>query len=469
MNKNQTFWLFTIVIFLGLLLPSLVQKNMFLDGVTYASISKNLANGIGTLWCPQYTKTVSPKFFGHPPLVFIIQSLFFKILGNGIYTERIFSFVTAIISALGIIKLWKLFNINAEKENISWLPVLLWITVPIVFWSYSNNLLENTVSIFTLFAVYFISKSFIGTKKYFKYIGIFFIFLGFLSKGLVALFPLILPLLFAITYGFKKYKFMPFHILFYTLILLFFFFISFLIFPDLKTNLTEYLHLQISPIFSGNEDITTNNRFSILLNLLLNLSLPILILFFFSFKEWKDKKSLNFLKNEKAIFFFLIGLSASLPMIITLKQRNFYLSPSIPFYALAISFWIQPFIKKIAENLSIKKLKIFQIVSFVLLGIAIIFTFSRYGKYSLNEAMIKDVYTISETIPKVTIIYTTSELWNNWKLEAYLYRIAEISLSADKEQEYFLIEKNKSIPKKIQDKYKKTDIKLNKYQLFEKN
>jgi hypothetical protein len=71
--------------FFALHVPPLIQDDMFLDGVTYAAISKNLAHGYGTFWMPHYTQTKDAVFHGHPPLVFGIQSFFFRVLGDSLY------------------------------------------------------------------------------------------------------------------------------------------------------------------------------------------------------------------------------------------------------------------------------------------------------------------------------------------------------------------------------------------------
>jgi len=173
MNTNKIYWLLTTTIFIALLIPTLVQDGMFLDGITYSAISRNMASGLGSYWNPHYTKTLYSNFHEHPPLVFIIQSLFFKLFGYGIYTERIYSFLTAILTAIGIIQCWRLFNKENELKEYSWLLILLWITIPLISWSYKNNLLENTMGVFTIFSVYFIIKSLIENRIIYLFSGSF--------------------------------------------------------------------------------------------------------------------------------------------------------------------------------------------------------------------------------------------------------------------------------------------------------
>ncbi len=93
-NKQTPFWLFTVALLFALTLPVLVQDGMFQDGMLYAGIAKNLAGDRGSFWALHFSPTLFNIFNGHPPLAFGIQALFFKILGNSIYTERVYSFFT---------------------------------------------------------------------------------------------------------------------------------------------------------------------------------------------------------------------------------------------------------------------------------------------------------------------------------------------------------------------------------------
>ena len=148
----------------ALTIPSLVQDGMFLDGVTYSAIAKNMAQGYGSPLNPHYTQTLYPEFHEQPPFALIIQSYFFKLFGTTIYTERIYCLFILLLTILGITKCWQLLTDKTSREEYDWFPLLLWIAIPLASWSYRNNLLENTMSVLTLFAVYFILKSLIENK-----------------------------------------------------------------------------------------------------------------------------------------------------------------------------------------------------------------------------------------------------------------------------------------------------------------
>jgi len=468
MKRSKIFWLFTIGVFVALLVPGLVQDGMFLDGVTYSSISKNLANGIGSIWKPHYTNTLHPVFYEHPPLVFGIQALFFKILGNGIYTERIFTLLTSVITALGIALCWQLFNKQNEYKKYSWLPVLLWISIPLVVWSYKNNLLENTMGIFTLYSIYFISKALIQEKIIWLIIGNALIVLAFLSKGFVGLFPMTAVILFWLTINHKNKKVLFFYSLITILLPVLLFYLLILIFPGLKENIRSYMHQQLIPALNGQRENTTSNHFSILFKLILELSFPIFLLILFLIRKKINKSNVQFNNNKISLFFFLIGVSASLPLIISLKQRAFYLVPSIPFFVLSICFFIVPYLRFFLENLFAAVLKWIKRAAIFIFIFTIVFSIFKFGKYSRDEKKLKDIYLISQNIPSGTIIYTTPEIWQDWSFVAYMCRIGYFSLDIDKEHDYFLINKNDKIELSLMGKYNKMNIDLDNYIILKK-
>ena len=157
-GKEAPYWLLTFSIVILLPLTRLIQDGMFLDSMLYTCVSHNLSKGIGTFWFPVFSPTYhnsgSPFFLEHPPLVFGIESLFCKILGDSMYVERFYIFLTICISAFLIHRLWKIIFINDDElKRMSWLPILFWITIPSCSWSYSYNMMENTMGLFCLSAV----------------------------------------------------------------------------------------------------------------------------------------------------------------------------------------------------------------------------------------------------------------------------------------------------------------------------
>ena len=57
MSAPTPFRILTLAAFIGLILPMSIQDGMFLDGLVYATVSHNLANGLGSFWHPNFSAT----------------------------------------------------------------------------------------------------------------------------------------------------------------------------------------------------------------------------------------------------------------------------------------------------------------------------------------------------------------------------------------------------------------------------
>ena len=461
MKRINAFWLFTFFVFFVLFYPSVLKDGMFLDGITYSAISKNLANGLGDFFNLTYSKTIHTNFHEHPPLVFGIQSLFFKLLGNSFYTERVFGLFISLLTFLGITLIWSLVW-KKDQQKLSWIPVLFWISIPLVLWSYRNNLLENTMGVFTLFSSYFILKSSIKKSWIYLVFGGLFLVLGLLSKGPVAFFPLSIPLIYGLVYKTKNYSLLSFFFLIILVVLIGAFFVFML--PGLYENIAHYLNKQLFPAINNAREITTNNRFFILFLLLKELLFPVLLGAIVFLLTYFKKMAFAGVPKTTVLFGF-IAFAASIPLMISLKQRDFYLVPALPFFALSIGFFLKPYIQSLIDLIServlmgLKKTTVFSFL--VLIGLLL---FSDNGS-SRDSVLLSDVYKISAEITEGGMISSSKELQTNWLLIAYLSRIGYLSLDKKKQHQYLLTKKDEHSPKG----YKKSNIELKLFCLLEKD
>jgi 4-amino-4-deoxy-L-arabinose transferase-like glycosyltransferase len=465
MSNSRTFWFFTISVGALLILPLLVKQSMFLDGITYASISRNLSMGSGSWLKPHYTQTLYPAFFEHPPLVFQIQSIFFTIFGDTLWTERIYTLFTTILTGFGIHILWQLTSPKPFR-SFSWLPVLVWITVPIIFWSYRNNMLENTVSIFVLFAVFFIVKSSFSRRWLYLALGALMVLFAVLSKGPVGLFPLVTPIVYQLTT--KKTSFLQSLVSTGVLIsfLLTGFILLFQIFPGSLENISHYLDQQLLPALKNEREIKTNNHFYIVQGLFLEILIPLLLTLFVFLKN-RLRNSVPISIPKRISFFYLVmGLSASIPLMITLKQSRAYLVPSIPFFAIAFAFGLIPYLSRSLVHIPQKTGKIFKWVVYGLMFVSIVLTLLQTNTYGKDEPLVKDVQKIMQIIPEGSVI-SGPDLCENWSLVAYLNRYASISLDCQHGHIYLLTPIG--IPQKtIKPGYKNMNIELNEFAIYQK-
>ena len=81
-RQHLAFYALVAGAFAVLTIPRMAQTGMFLDGVTYAAIARNLSEEIGTFWFPSYTSILLPMFHDHPPLALACRGLLSRSSGT---------------------------------------------------------------------------------------------------------------------------------------------------------------------------------------------------------------------------------------------------------------------------------------------------------------------------------------------------------------------------------------------------
>lgn len=464
--QTLPFYLFTAGLYLIIVSKDLLSNGMFLDGLIYSTVSRNLAHSIGTFWNPHFSATFLSEFHEHPPLAFGIQSMFYRLLGESRYIDKLYSLLTVIIVGYVILRIWK----NLGYKN-GWIPLFIWILTPTVFWASYNNLLENTLTIFTSLSVLFYLVYHKKNNYFFFVLSGFMLSLGFLTKGFVAFFPWTFPVLlwlFLRQKTFGKMAIDTISIFVFTLIPLCF---LVLFIPDACTALKKYIDSQV--LSSLKNVITVSSRFDIVIRLLNELILPAGLCLFLSVWGKIKKTPGAFLRenNYKSLLFVSLGLTGVLPIMISLKQSGFYIVPTYPFFAIATSIFIYPFIDYLVIRLNFKSkaFRVFKWISYGLFVAGIVLSLCFCNRYSRDKDKIRDVYSILPEIPQGSIINISPEIFDDWNLHAYFARFKNISLDPEpaNKREYLVI-KNEYYSDTINSGY--TNIKLNTadYQLFKK-
>ena len=462
--KNLPFYLIVAGFFLVRISSDFLSHGLFMDGLIYSTVSKNLSEGIGTLWNPHFTVTCLPEFHEHPPLALGLQSIFFSVLGEGRLTEKIYSFLTCIMVAFIIVRIWrKLGHKNA------WLPLLLWCIIPVVSWACPNNLLENTMAIFITLSLLFYIES-LNSKKYLFLVpsGLM-LFLGFLTKGFVALFPWSMPLAFWLVIrktGIMKMVTESMILVLSTLIPLAFL----LLIPEAASSLRKYLDIQV--ISSLKEAVTVDSRFYITVRLVSELIAPlaiVLVLIIYGVRS----KSVNKARKEDinyGVLFILIALCGVLPIMISMKQSGFYLIPSLPFFALGFSLLIREqsdfLVGKILTGKRTFRYLLTASGALFITGIFLIYF--NVNKFSRDEVKLRDTYAILPSIPSGTTINILPDMFEDWSLHGYYARMKNVSLDPDlnNRRNFLLIRKAQFNDTTLISSYNKVDTPAQDYQLY---
>lgn len=424
-----------------------------MDGMLYISVSKNLADGLGTFWEPHFSLTYYTVFREQPPLYFGLLAFFYKIFGTSMYVERLFCFVCFFLTLFYIHKIWKIVFIDDKKiSDNTWLPILFYTTIPICFWAYSNHVEETVMTLFVTMSIYYLSLVlFIKKNKiYYLVLAGICIFLSSLTKGLQGLFPLAAVFCFWIVnnkeLSLKKS-------IFYTLILVSLPLIIYFILIYFNTAIYDvfklYFENRLGKTFYDTSRITTHNRFEIMFRLfteLIPMYLLMLIIYFLSNKYLAEQTQQ---KKYFKIFLWLllIGFSGTFPLTITLEQRGFYLLTALPFFSIAgaslFANRIVYLVDKINNN---RKLFIYSrwiTATLVVFSLALIIF--KIGESKRDKNLLFDVYNIGKIVPRGQIINIAYEMRTDFSLREYFIRNFYISSDdSDQPHDFFVIRKNLS-------------------------
>lgn len=402
--------------------------------------------------------------------MFGLESIFFKVLGTGIYTERIYSLTMFLIAALLLVKIWSLLNPDEKPQSHSWFPVLLWMIVPVVYWAVIHNVEENTMAVFVLGS--FIAYLKIGKAAKGKILWLFFsgflILAAGLCKGVQGMFPLSMPFFAWLVY--RRYPFFEMAKQAFVLAIPSLLFVAFAITSEtISASFELYFDRRIVNTFNNEELATTTSRLY-LTGQLFNELLPPLILaslvVLFGRKRNIVKQEIGIMNRKHILFLILVGLSGTLPLLVTLEQRRFYLVTPMPFFILAIGLIALPYLKAVLGQLNPQTIgfRRFRMAMVVILLGSVAFAATGFGKTKRDEAMLHDVKLIGQHISPVSAISVDTVLWEEWVLHAYFNRYHNLSLLLS-ESEFVLAEKGNS-PDTA--KFRKENLKTRKYDLFKR-
>jgi len=434
-NKQQhrPFFVLTLALFVLVFGYQLLTKGIFGDSIFYSAIAQNLSNGIETPWHLTHSgHLIFGAFYGHPPLAIWMLAYFIDFTQEVFWAERLFSIFNLAFILWGISKIWNLTHSNAPPWSVWWVW-LCWLSIPLNVWSFQQYMLENTMTVFVVWSVYF---GLLVSQQQKHRFGIvlmgLFIFLATFCKGPVGLFPLVFFMLYWLVFRrislLKGLLFSGFILSILMLSYAFLFFVE----PESITYFEQYYQLQlVNSISSEAIENTFQKRLSVLEWLFLEpLALWILAIFSLSIYSFKKNALPQRSEHKKwSLLFLLLGLAGTLPIMISAKQGRFYIVPALPFIALAIAHLTQPLLIQLLKKYSTTQgLKWLTYLGRFLLLIGIITLCARYGKYAREQLILEDIELLITKIDrKEQVLLRTLE--NAYSTECYLVRMGDLSTS----------------------------------------
>jgi 4-amino-4-deoxy-L-arabinose transferase-like glycosyltransferase len=415
-----------------------------------------MAFGVGSFWAPFYTQFFLNPFYEHPPLVFWLQSIAFRLFGDHRLVEFFWGTLCAFLIIFFTYRIYILSEIKKTSKQIvsnsSWFVIFLFATIPTISWTFSNNILENTMAVFTTCSVWLTLYAFVTDKRVylFNFIAGVCIVLSFMSKGLTGLFPLAVPLILFFAYkksfhkNFKKDLLKPYLAIAGSILL---FAVVCYMFrrEESASYMFYYFNNQVVKSLSGQrEDV----RYMYLVYRFLGeLIVPVFAAAFLYFVLRLTKKYLKPVKQDNKFFIamLLVGIAASFPTFMSPKQRIWYLFASWPFYSLAIAYYFR------STALSINKLfekKTFNKVALVFSCLLIIFSLSLVifcsgTKFKRLHDFYDDMISqnISFTGQQVAINACPKSLVESWEVLAFMQRYYKASFTPEEGSQYLMMDR----------------------------
>lgn len=409
--KSWPLYVAVAALFLALVSGSLTTTGMFMDGLIYSNVAANMADGIGTFWHPTYTATHHPDFYQHPPLALGLLALFYKVLGTHIWVTKLYMVLTMLLCAWLTVKLWV--RLGGRRED-GWMPLLLWTLMPTVTHFANHCLLENTMVLFVLGAILLLLRTKRNALN--GMLAGLLLVAAFLTKGFTGLFPLVLPLLLWLfdrkNLSFKAMLVQSVCIVMGLLLPLV---VIALAVPEARDYFSNYMLHQVMAGWSQGEV----HRWQILVYFLRSTAIAIgLVLLVAIVNKGVGQKP----SREQWAMWALVAC-AVLPMMVSTRQREFYLLTAMPMVAVLLALLIE---EPVARWL--KPSRVLAYVALALLLGAVVLNIVRFGGEGRDVQLQRDLEVIAPQLERGEIVTVPTPLYFDYKLQGYYYRECRVSL-----------------------------------------
>ena len=452
-NPGNAFGLMALFYICYMFLPRAVPQGMFVDGLLYSSISRNLAEGRGSWWLPYFSIAYwiegIPRdyYYENPPLLFWIQSVFFRVFGDHWWVEKLYASVLLVLNCFLITRIWKtVFKSMNKESSLQWLPVLFFYLIPIVFWGSAYNLIDSQLLTFCLLATWVILLGLINpVQKTLNYtLAVLFIFIGMLTKGPVAFYPVALPFFYFMVFDRTRWWRGMIHslILFSSVLVLFTLLLC--LNPAALNFFKEYWNQRLSFAIMGGRTEGVRHGLGRLYvvwivlrenSILISLALVAILLSIVKRIPIFASRP----ENKWALVFLCLGLAGTIPLMLSTRQAGMYLIPSLVMFAMAAALFQYELVKQLLLNISAQAAKL--ISGFMILGLIsiVIYSATIFGKPARDEDLLEDIHAIEAIVPKTnTIALADVEVCSSSK-NIYLQRYLKLELTNNGEHAKFAV------------------------------
>jgi hypothetical protein len=471
MNKTRTQQIllaFVLAAFCALEFHKILVLGKNADGVEYAAVGRNMAEGYGTFWKPYLDDYHYPVHHEQPPLFYGIQAVFFRLFGDGDYFEGIYGFAVGCVLLALTALLWRRVRSDFGMEAVgSWWPILLLLTITQFLYILQTNKIMPTFMIFALLSVYFAYLSLSPRPTWVVHAALsgIFIYLGFLTKGPFALFALFVP-----AAGLLAFRTPLSRTLARTSVPLVIFAgifsLTLLVSEDSRTLWKEFFNNQILTSLNGEREAGPT-RYANLFRFLSQMFLPLGLLTL-SALLLRVKPRIN----RQAAFFLLIALASGLPLFLFPRQKIRYMLHAFPFLMIGLALAFDLVAARIESWVHQRRrlrtgLELTAAVAFI--G-AVMSMVAMEGKVTKEPDFFHDIYLKDLGIPeRGTMSVVPDDLIYMYgdHLFQYMQRYLKVSVTGELGHDYLLVKSHYPWP--IPEEYEQISFEpIRNYRIFRK-
>ena len=417
-------------------LHSALMQGYFVDGMIYASLARNLAEGYGSFWHMSFSEELFNSFREHPPLGIYIQSLFYSLFGDTELIDKYYGFVIG-FGILGLIAMLR--NRLYADCGHGWFAILVFLLFPLTTYVLSYNWLEHILTLNILLSVLAVMVALTSNAQWVNVVGSLLagtlVFTGVMIKGPTALYPLAVPFIAWVTLRDVDTRRALTALALMSLALAASIWFFILQSAEASAFFGEYLQHQVAGSLRGENSVHVRTK---LLESLLTEELiaPLVI---FSLMMWWNKVGWHRLRPDSRFWFFLlVALSGSVPMMLSPKQNDYYLFISLPFYALSIAALFEPLRESLESKVSSGQRLVK--TALLLLLLALVVMLVRQGEYRKDKAYHQSFTEPGITLPRrVRVSACPLELFMvDWNIAVNFQRYYAATLTRLPDQEYLV-------------------------------
>jgi hypothetical protein len=289
---------------------------------------------------------------------------------------------------------------------------------------------------------------------------------AFMVKGPPGLYPLAFPFIWGLVHGWNWKS--TFWAIFSLGVLVTMALIYLIFFSPGKEFFAQYFEVQLGAALSGtSRENLAPHRFYMLQRFLeTHLVWMVAVFLLIGIRSRWKWATFRFRPKKAFWLVLLVGLSAMLPIMVSTKQAAHYLTPSAPWFAMALAILAASAMEDWARRPIPRVVTAFLTATMASTGI---WVGSHWGQvYPSYRPRLNGVRAIMEQVPVNTVIGMREEE-PDYQTEAYFQRYYQVDLNRlDQKREYYLWDGKAKIEPELQANLEEIKVLTGKYKLYRK-